>query len=301
MLSICPSWLTLLSVVALGAVACVRQQGSVRPPTPFAGVVGPVVIAHRGGSLEAPENTLAAVRHGVEVGADWQEIDVTLSKDGHVVVIHDDTLERTTDGAGLVEQQTLAQLRALRAGSPRFADYVQARLGKLGVAVPDFAARFPDERIPTLEEVLAIPEARLMIEMKATTRVHELASKVVDLVDAAGASGRVALGSFETALLEAANVRDPTLPLVGIVESAEGLEEKLMLPLSVLAVNVELAHAAMQAAPAGVAVWTWTVYAPEQVEPLIELGVHGLITDAPREVLLRLRGDGGVAVPLTQM
>jgi len=82
------------------------------------------VIAHRGFSGVAPENTMAAFRKAIDVGADMFELDVLLSKDGHVVVIHDDTLERTTDGEGPVSERSLEELRALDAGSwfnPAFA------------------------------------------------------------------------------------------------------------------------------------------------------------------------------------
>mgnify|MGYP001430339796 CR=1 FL=1 len=80
---------------------------SVQPP--FRAIVGPVLIAHRGGALEVPENTLAGVRHAIAVEADWIEIDVTLSRDDQVVVIHDTTLERTTNGTGPVVKKRLKE------------------------------------------------------------------------------------------------------------------------------------------------------------------------------------------------
>jgi glycerophosphoryl diester phosphodiesterase len=93
------------------------------------------VIAHRGFSGVAPENTLVAIRRGIEIGADMAEIDVTLSKDGYVVVIHDETLDRTTNGTGPVSDATLEELQRLDAGSW-------------------FAPEFAGEKIPTLGEVL---------------------------------------------------------------------------------------------------------------------------------------------------
>ena len=76
----------------------------------------PKIIAHRGSSAHAPENTIAAFRLALEQGADCVELDVMLSKDGHLVVIHDDTVDRTTDGKGAVRDMTLKELRSLDAG-----------------------------------------------------------------------------------------------------------------------------------------------------------------------------------------
>src|SRR5688500_15952335 len=100
--------LATMILAVVGSAACAASPGG-GPQPPFRAVLGPVIIAHRGGSLEAPENTLAAIRHGAAVGSDWIEIDVTLSRDDEVIVIHDDTLERTTDGTGMVEAMTLSQ------------------------------------------------------------------------------------------------------------------------------------------------------------------------------------------------
>ena len=95
----------------------------------------PLNIAHQGASAYAPGNTLAAFRLALEMGADGFELDVMLSADGYLVVIHDDTVDHTTDGSGPVRQKTLAELKALDAGIR-------------------FDARFTGERIPTLQEVL---------------------------------------------------------------------------------------------------------------------------------------------------
>src|SRR5512137_114803 len=75
------------------------------------------IIAHRGGPAYAPENTLAAFRHAITLGVDWLELDVHLSRDGEVVVIHDETVNRTTNGVGRVADLSLAELRALDAGA----------------------------------------------------------------------------------------------------------------------------------------------------------------------------------------
>lgn len=110
----------------------------------------PWAIAHRGASLEAPENTLAAFQRAMELGADFIELDVHQTLDGHVVVIHDETVDRTTDGSGWVGKMTLGELRGLDAGG--WMDN-----------------RFAGERVPTLWEVLQLTRGQvgLAIEIKA--------------------------------------------------------------------------------------------------------------------------------------
>jgi glycerophosphoryl diester phosphodiesterase len=111
-----------------------------------------LVVGHRGAPDTAPENTLAAFEAAIAVGVDAIELDVHLSRDGHLVVIHDDKLERTTNGAGLVHERTLAELRALDAGGW-------------------FAPAFAGERIPTFDEALETigRRAALQVEIKGKT------------------------------------------------------------------------------------------------------------------------------------
>ncbi|MBW7935037.1 MAG: glycerophosphodiester phosphodiesterase [Gemmatimonadaceae bacterium] len=150
-----------------------------------------LVIAHRGNSMHAPEDTLESLRQGVSLGADGIEFDVRLSADGVPVLMHDPTLERTTDGSGLVGAHTLAQLRKLDAG------YRFTRDG--GVTYP---YRGQGVRIPTLAEVLdAFPALPCIIEIKAP----EATVPAMRVIDQCAARERVLIGSFSAeahALLE---------------------------------------------------------------------------------------------------
>lgn len=269
---------------ALGATG-----GPVRPPPPFAGVAGPLIIAHRGGSLEAPENTIAALAHGVACGADWQELDVTLTKDDQVVVIHDDTLDRTTNGKGRVDARTLAELRRLTAGRPTPAETVRAALALFHVAVPDFGARYATQRIPTLDEALAVRDGRLMIELKRSAHPRRLADAVVAAIRRADAAPRVAVASFESELLELVHDREPAVALIGIADEESALESKLLLPLQVVATRLDLVATARATVPPTVAVWAWTAYTPEMAEAAVQSGAHGVITDAPAAVVKAFR------------
>ena len=126
------------------------MTGCVTPFRPGAPKGAIDVIAHRGASAYAPENTLAAFALAKEMNADWFELDCTLSRDGHVVVIHDDTLDRTTNGEGPVRDRTLAELKQLDAGSWK-------------------DPRFAGERLPLLVEALELARERrigVYIEIK---------------------------------------------------------------------------------------------------------------------------------------
>ena len=145
----------------------------------------PLIIAHRGDSAHRPENTLAAFAGALEVGADLVEFDVQLTRDGQVVVIHDATVDRTTDGRGRVAEMTLAQIRGLSAG-------YRSRFG----------AAHRGERVPALGEALALlkDRARVMVEIKpdAVTDDAEggVEARTIADVRKAGMEKDVALLSF---------------------------------------------------------------------------------------------------------
>ena len=151
-----------------------------------------LVFAHRGGAKLRPENTLAAFEHGLALGADGLEFDVRLSRDGVVVVHHDATLERTTNGVGPVASLTADELARLDAGF-----HFDGFRGQAG-------------GVPRLEDVLRrYRDARCIIEMKVNE--PELAYRAIDAVRAADAVERVSLGSFGTRVLRAAREYEPRL------------------------------------------------------------------------------------------
>ena len=274
------------------------QAQSVQPP--FRAIVGPVLIAHRGGALEVPENTLAGVKHAIAIGADWVEIDVTLSRDDRVVVIHDDTLERTTNGKGLVSKKRLKELQRLSAGNPGVSIKTLARLKLAGIASPDFGDAYKKERVPSLRQVLDAGDIRVMIEMKAGAHPRRLAHGVIDTINKSYAWHRVAVGSFDTELLTLAHSRDPTVPLIGIAKTLASLENHLELPLAAVAISESLLGEAFKIVPAGVAIWVWTVRDVKTAEALREKGVHGIITDIPKKVVKHLRPPVDVHLKLSR-
>lgn len=143
----------------------------------------PLVIAHRGASGEAPENTLVAIRRALEVRSDVIEIDVHLSKDKEVMVIHDASVDRTTNGEGLVQNLTKKELQALDAGNWKNSE-------------------FANEQIPSLSEVLELinGNAILLIEIKKgkSGRYSGIEDKVWKLIKSHQAQNWVIVQSFET-------------------------------------------------------------------------------------------------------
>ena len=241
----------------------------------------PLVIAHRGDSAHRPENTLASFASALELGAELVELDVQLTRDGQVVVIHDETLERTTTGRGLVREHTLAEIRALSAGYPE-------RFGR------DFAG----ERVPTLAEVLGLlrGRARALIEIK-----HEAVTENDDGIEAltvaevlrAGQAGEVAFLSFSRRALLRCRKHAPEVPrghifyratadeiLEGAAEAATDLvmPEKGMLTAELVA--------RLQAARLRVA--TWVVDDVEELRALRPYGLFGVGSNRPGVLIAAL-------------
>lgn len=234
----------------------------------------PLVIGHRGDRAHRPENTLVAFAAAEAAGADMVELDVTVSRDGHLVVIHDDTLERTTDGRGPVCDRTLAELGRLDAGGR-------------------FDPRFAGEPLPTLEAVLRAVAGRVAvnIEIKATTAQGPVDPAIVDdvvaLVRRLGVEAAVIVSSFDPALLERTRRLAPALALAVLVEFPADLPAALdhcrRLDAAALHPERTLVTADLVAAvhADGRRLFPWTVNDADEIRRLLGIGVDGVITDDP--------------------
>ena len=233
---------------------------------------GPLNFAHRGACREAPENTLAAFERAVELGADGIELDVQLSRDGEVVVIHDFHLETTTDGEGPVRDKTLAELRELDAGEC-------------------FAPSFSGQRIPTLQEVIdAVGHLLLLnIELKtADVRDDGLAAAVLRIVEVAGLLERAVLSSFNPLAIWRIKRLNPRVPagLLYAPDSAFFLRRpwpRHFLQLEALhPYHTDVDERYMDwAGEKGYRIHTWTVDDPDRMRELALLGVDIVITNRP--------------------
>ena len=242
----------------------------------------PVVVAHRGDKAYAPENTLSAFKQAAEKGADAVEFDVKLTADGQVIVLHDQTVDRTTNGTGNAAKLPLAALRDLDAG-------VQ------------FPGQFPGERIPTLDEVFETVGKRIHMNVELTnysTPNDALVQKVAELVKKHGLQSRVLFSSFFARNLQKARLLLPEVPrglltlpgLMGFWGRTFGWRgDYAALNPYMTDVNaglVDRIHAA------GKRVNAWTVTAEADIKRMIGLGVDGIITDDPA-LALRLRDSPG--------
>jgi glycerophosphoryl diester phosphodiesterase len=242
------------------------------------------IIAHRGASHDAPENTLAAVRLGWERGSDAVEIDVHLSKDGRVVLLHDKTTKRTAGVDRKVSEQTLAELNALDAGRWK--------------GMP-----WAGERIPAIDEVLeTIPDGkRLFIEIKSGP---EILDELEAVIKRSGKSAEqlVIIGfSFDT--MKLARGRFPEIPVFWLSSFEEapsggwtpGREELIFMAKSAGFDGLNLSHkgpvdaAFVKAAhDAGLKLYVWTVDDPQIARRLVADGVDGITTNRPKWLRERL-------------
>ena len=266
-----------------------RVRPRARPPEKRTSVEGwPRIFAHRGASTRAPENTLEAFRAAVEEGAGGLELDVRLTRDGRVVVLHDETVDRTTDGAGAVGRMTLSELRGLDAGYHFTPD---------GGRTHPFRGR--GVRVPTLAEVLReFPGVRVNIDIKQ--RHPPAAENVLRALTEAGAEERVLVVSEHYGVV--ARFRGVSRGRVSTGASRREIEvfwglvglrlgwvlrpayDALQVPVSYLGIPVITSRFVEAAHARGVRVDGWTVDDPEEMRRLLGLGVDVVMTKRPAEL-----------------
>ena len=237
-----------------------------------------LVIAHRGASGHAPENTLAAFRKAVSLGAAFIETDLQLSRDAHFVAIHDETVSRTTGGQGAVKDLTLAELRTLDAGSW-------------------FGSEFTGERIPTLEEILDFSkkyDAVFYLELKPSGTwggEHALIGALRESTEIP----RAVVISFDSAILESLRKIEPTL-MTGLLYDGQiekPVDRAVEIGARQLAVRGDLVTPALlaEARSKDLQVVCWTVNHPAHMRLLIDAGVDGIMSDYPDRLVATQKKD----------
>jgi glycerophosphoryl diester phosphodiesterase len=222
-------------------------------------------VAHRGGIIPGyPENTLAAFRQAIEQGAEVIEIDLRGTKDGEIVIIHDETLDRTTNGKGPVSDRTLAELRQLDAGR--------------------------GERIPTYEELLQLSAdtgVQLLLDIKQSPVLDK--RKVVRLTARYHAALNVIVGPRTVEDLLAFRALDPNLRTIGFIESVEDIEPFVQAGVDIIRLWPEWIYRdrdlVKKVQRLGRPVWTTAGDVRRQeLERLVKLGVNGILSDLPAEM-----------------
>ncbi|GGB39725.1 glycerophosphodiester phosphodiesterase [Fictibacillus barbaricus] len=231
-------------------------------------------VAHRGASGYAPENTMAAFQKGVDMKADYIEIDVQQTKDGELVVIHDVTLDRTTDGTGYIKDHTLEQIRQLDAGSY-------------------FGEEFAGEKVPTFEEVLDEFRGKtgILIELKATYYYPGIEEKVASALKERNmhlpAHEKIIIQSFEFDSMQRMDKLLPEVPVGVLTSRATDLSEAKLSEFSTYAEYVNPSRLLVNSSVVdevherNMGIMAWTVRNEQEVQPLLDAGVDGIITDYP--------------------
>lgn len=285
-------WLAMALLVLMGIARS-------RPPVDSSAFIRtlpadrPLITAHRGGAGLFPENTLNAFRGALDMGAHILEMDIRLTSDGVPVVLHDEAVDRTTDGRGPVGQFTLAELQALDAGYPFQPPGVTG----------DHPFRGQGIRIPTLREVFeAFPQAHMVVEVKENSPV--LLEAVAALVVEFDRTDRTLLASFERDVLGWFRDRLPAVAthaserevFAFVVLSWLGLEglirpeyEALLVPMRSGPVVVASRRFARAARRRNLFVSVWTIEDRETMQWLLHRGVEGITTGRP-DVALDLTG-----------
>jgi glycerophosphoryl diester phosphodiesterase len=286
-----------LALASAALAAHLLLEALIAPlPTP-AFWVGPKprVIAHRGGRGLWPENTLFAFEHAAALGADVLEMDLRRSRDGEIVVLHDGTVDRTTDGQGAVSAMRLADIKRLDAGYRWTADN--------GVTFP---FRGQGVSIPSLREVLqALPRARLNLEIKRGD--PDMARPLCELITAQGAQLRVAVVSVEQAAIDAFRAACPAVATAASKDEVVRFVRLSKLSLHPLyrpaayALEIPERVGDFQVLTPGLMrdarrlnlkLEIWTVNDASDMRRLMAMGVDGIMTDFPDRLLALLRRSG---------
>jgi glycerophosphoryl diester phosphodiesterase len=262
--------------VALVVVAGLALVAYVRPAIQRQQVQ---ILAHRGASAYAPENTLSAFKLAAEQGAEWLDLEVQQTRDGRLVAFHDLRLERTTNGRGLLRETSLAELQALDAGSW-------------------FDAQFGAERVPTFDEVMTLAKAsglRLFVEMKEPRHSPGIEERMAAALSVFEFEDRTVVQSFDEKSLDRLRALNPRLRLALRYGRDNPQPGDVRGGIAVLGPEWTLVQRdpalVREAHALGLQVVVWTVDTPESIRQAIGARVDGIITsrpDAARRIL-----DGG--------
>lgn len=269
LLVVCALALVSLVIAAAGVmparVSAQELLGTARGPGDAAFIAG-----HRGDAASAPENTLPAVRSALAQGFDYVEVDLALTSDGHAVLMHDATVDRTTDGTGRLDRLTLAQVRTLDAGSW-------------------FSAHFAGTPVPTSDELLALlsdRHGRAILDLKGQWTA-DAATALVDAIVARGLEASVAVASFDARTLAHVEARSAVISRLAILRRLPADVADAAVQVGARGVVVDRrALAARPAAvdelhAAGLRVIVYTLNTDRQWGAVTELGVDGIVTDDP--------------------
>jgi len=231
------------------------------------------IIAHRGFSSIAPENTLSAFQKAIEIGADYFELDIHKTKDGEIVVIHDASVDRTSSNntKGEIAKMTTDDLANVKVGYEK-----------------KFKMKFKNEKLPTLKEALEL--ARGKIKVCIEVKVYGVEKEVMQIINEVGVNDGVIIFSFYYPVIARIRHLDKSIPTLYLKGKATQLDLDYAAAIEANAIGVgsgmritkeflDYAH------DNGIEVWQWTVDDENKMKQLIDLGIDGLITNFPNKAL----------------
>lgn len=236
------------------------------------------IIAHRGFSSVAPENTLTAFQKALDIGADYFELDVHQSADGEIFVCHDASLKRTSSNemTGNIAELSSQELKSARVGYPA-----------------KFEAEFSNEKVPTLEEALLLAKGKIKVCVEI--KVHGAETEILKIINKTQMENEVIIFSFYDDVLLEIRKQNPTIPCLYL--SAMGTKKTLKKALEIKANAVGLGPLSKvnkayldKAHKLNLEVWRWTVNEEADLKKLIDLNIDGIITNYPN-IALRLREE----------
>ncbi|MED2840121.1 glycerophosphodiester phosphodiesterase [Bacillus wiedmannii] len=237
-------------------------------------------IAHRGASAYAPEHTIAAYKLGQQLRGDYIEIDLQMTKDGHLVAMHDETVNRTTNGTGLIKEHTLEEIKQLNAGSFFYEKH------------PSLAKKeFENANVPTLEEIIKTfgHNANYYIETKSPDEYPSMEEKLLEIIKHYGINDKVIIQSFSEASLQKIHSLDVNIPLVQLLpyKKAAQLTELEMKKYKTYCIGLGMNYKYIDSTYVkrikkhGLEVHPFTVDNETDMKKLILWGVDGMFTNYP--------------------
>ncbi len=231
------------------------------------------IIAHRGFSSVAPENTLIAFQKAIESGVEYFELDIYKTKDGKIVVIHDATVDRTSSNntKGEIAKMTSGDLAAVRVGYEK-----------------KFKQKYKNEKLPTLKEALELAKGKIKVCIEV--KVYGVEKEVMEIVNEVGVNDGVIIFSFYYPVIARIRQLDKNIPTLYLKGKANQLDIDYATAIDANAIGVgsgtritrellDYAH------DKGIELWQWTVDDEDKMKQLIELGLDGLITNFPDKAL----------------
>lgn len=229
------------------------------------------IIAHRGFSGVAPENTLIAFQKAIDVGAEYFELDVHKSKDNELIVIHDKSVDRTSSN------NTIGNIADLT--------YDEISKSKVGYS-SKFNNLFNDEKIPTLKEALELAKGKIKVCIEI--KVHDAEKEVLKIINEVDVKDEVIIFSFYYPVLEKIRTMNKTIPILYL--ESESNNETIQKALAINAMAIGLGSKSIlskkyiqDANKQGIEVWRWTVDDEDEMKSLIDIGINGIITNYPNK------------------